>query len=168
MGDHTRPVGAFELMMQIPLIFRHPGRIPAGKTSDLIVSNYDFLPTVLSYLGLADKMPANPRSPGRDFSPVLRGETIEWENIMFYEMETCRAIRTERWKYVARHPRGPYELYDMQTDPNERFNLVGISESAPIRSDLAARLASFFQTYADPQYDLWRGGRSKAKRLTEE
>jgi arylsulfatase A-like enzyme len=168
MGDHTRPVGAFELMMQIPLIFRHPGRIPAGKTSDLIVSNYDFLPTVLSYLGLADKMPANPRSPGRDFSPVLRGETIEWENIMFYEMETCRAIRTERWKYVARHPRGPYELYDMQTDPNERFNLVGQSETEPIRSDLAARLASFFQTYADPQYDLWRGGRSKAKRLTEE
>ena len=31
MGDHTRPVGAFELMMQIPLIFRHPVRIPPAK-----------------------------------------------------------------------------------------------------------------------------------------
>ena len=47
MGDHMRPAGAHELMMHIPLIFRQPGRIAAGRTSDLIVSNYDFLPTVL-------------------------------------------------------------------------------------------------------------------------
>src|SRR3954467_7863325 len=47
MGDHFRPIGAHELMMQIPLIFRQPGRIGAGKTSDILVSNYDFLPTVL-------------------------------------------------------------------------------------------------------------------------
>ncbi|MFM8334401.1 MAG: sulfatase, partial [Opitutaceae bacterium] len=45
MGDHFRPIGAHELMMQIPLIFRQPGRIPAGCTSDLLVSNYDFLPS---------------------------------------------------------------------------------------------------------------------------
>jgi hypothetical protein len=33
-------------------------------------------------------------------------------------------------------------------------------------SDLAGRLDAFFQQYADPQYDVWRGGRSKAKRHT--
>ena len=33
---------------------------------------------------------------------------------MYYEMETCRAIRTDRWKYVARYPNGPFELYDMR------------------------------------------------------
>ena len=63
MGDHTRPIGAHELMMQIPLIFRHPGNIPAGQTSDLLVSNYDFLPTVLGYLGLDDKTPRASRRP---------------------------------------------------------------------------------------------------------
>src|SRR5262249_20382011 len=98
MGDHTRPAGAHELMMHIPLIFRHPGRIAAGRTSDLIVSNYDFLPTVLAHLGLGDQAPR--QSPGRDFSSVLAGQTIAWENVMFYEMETTRAIRTKRWKYV--------------------------------------------------------------------
>jgi arylsulfatase A-like enzyme len=168
MGDHTRPVGAFELMMQIPLIFRQPGTIPAGKTSDLIVSNYDFLPTVLSHLGLSDKLPQRPKSPGRDFSAVLRGETIDWENVMFYEMEACRAIRAERWKYVARHPRGPYELYDLQIDPQERFNLYGQPGTDEVRAALAARLDDFFQKHADPQYNIWQGGRSKAKRLTSE
>lgn len=69
MGDHFRPIGAHELMMQIPLIFRQTGQIAPGQTSDLIVSNYDFMPSLLGYLGLADRMPQTPASPGRDFSP---------------------------------------------------------------------------------------------------
>jgi arylsulfatase A-like enzyme len=170
MGDHTRPIGAHELMMQIPLIFRQPGRIPAGKTSDLLVSNYDFLPTVLSYLGLGDSE-ANPKrqrgsaSPGRDFAPILRGETLAWDNIVFYEMETCRAIRTDRWKLVKRHPSGPHELYDMQADPRERVNLFGQPGTDETRTNLERQLTDFFDQHADPQYDLWKGGRSKAKRL---
>ena len=167
MGDHTRPVTGFELMMQIPLVLRHPGAIPAGQTSDLIVSNYDFMPTVLSYLGLSDKMPQKPKSPGRDFSPVLIGKPIEWENVMFYEFEILRAVRTDRWKYVARHPGGPFELYDMQTDAQERVNLYGQPGMDAVRDEMAGRLTTFFDQHADPQYDIWRGGRSKARRFTE-
>src|SRR4029079_9130633 len=164
MGDHFRPVGSHELMMQIPLIFRQPGRIPAGKTSDILVSNYDFLRTALSYLDLAARMPTEPRSPGRDFSRAIRGESIEWDNAIFYEMETCRAIREERWKYVARHPSGPNELYDMQADPQERFNLYGQPGAEETRARLAQRLNEFFTRYADPKYDIWNGGGSKATR----
>jgi len=167
MGDHFRPIGAHELMMQIPFIFRHAGHIPAGATCDNIVSNYDFMPSLLSYLGLGDKMPQKPKSPGRDFSPALRGENMAWDNVMFYEMETCRAIRTDQWKCVLRYPDGPHELYDMETDPRERFNLYGQSAAEPMRAELSGRLDEFFARYADPQYDIWKGGRSKAKRLVE-
>lgn len=163
MGDHTRPIGAHELMMQIPLLFRHTGRIPAGRTSDLLVSNYDFLPTVLGYLGLADQTPA--QSPGRDFSAVLQGQEVSWKNAVFYEMENTRAIRTDGWKYVARHPDGPWELYDMQADPQERFNLFGQPGLAERQRELAEQLDAFFGHHADPQYDLWQDGRSKAGRL---
>ncbi|MDQ3622060.1 MAG: sulfatase-like hydrolase/transferase [Verrucomicrobiota bacterium] len=167
MGDHTRPIGAFELMMQIPLIFRHPGKIPGGQTSDLLVGNYDFMPTVLSHLGFGDRMPATPRSPGRDFSAVLRGQTISWENVIFYEMETCRALRTDQWKYVARFPDGPFELYDMRADPHERFNLYGQPGTESVRAELGRRVDEFFARYADPQYDIWKNGRSKAGRLRQ-
>jgi arylsulfatase A-like enzyme len=166
MGDHTRPTGAHELMMQIPLIFRHPGRIPARATSDLLVSNYDFLPSVLSHLGLNDKMPQKPKSPGRDFSAALRGEKPTWDNVIFYEMETTRAVRTDDWKYVARFPDRPFELYDMRKDPQERFNLYGQPGMETTRAEMAKRLDDFFATYADPQYNIWKGGRSKAKRHT--
>jgi arylsulfatase A-like enzyme len=167
MGDHFRPIGAHELMMQVPFIFRQPGHIPARKTSDNIVSNYDFMPSLLSYLGLGDKMPQKPKSPGRDFSPILRGEKVPWDNVMFYEMETCRAIRDNHWKCVLRYPNGPHELYDMQADPQERFNLYGEPGTEPAQAEMTRRLNDFFNRYADPQYDIWKGGRSKAKRLVE-
>lgn len=166
MGDHFRPTGAHELMMQIPLIFRHPASIPAGRTDDRIVSNYDFLPTVLGHLGLADRMPRAPVSPGRDFSAALRGRPLTWENVMFYEMETTRAVREEEWKYVARYPNGPYELYNLKQDPQERFNLFGQPGTEARRTELARRLDEFFARYADPKYDIWKGGISKAKRHT--
>jgi hypothetical protein len=129
------------------------------------VSNYDFLPSVLGHLGLGDKMPQQPKSPGRDFSPALRGEKLaNWDNTVFYEMETTRAIRTERWKYVARFPDGPFELYDMQSDPQERFNLFGQpgtdEPSKPISPNSSTPSSP---TYADPKYDIWKGGGSKAK-----
>jgi len=164
MGDHFLPTGAHDLMLQIPFIFRHPGRIPAGRTSDILVSNYDFLPTVLSHLGLGERMPTQPKSPGRDFSAVLRGGTLPWEDVMYYEMETTRAIHVGDWKYVARYPNGPYELYDLTNDPRERFNRFGQPGTEARRAELALRLDRFFAHYADPEYDIWQGGRSKAKR----
>ncbi|WP_281382106.1 sulfatase family protein [Prosthecobacter vanneervenii] len=165
MGDHFRPIGAHELMMQIPFIFRQPGAIPPGQTCDALVSNYDFMPSVLAHLGLGDKMPQQPKSPGRDFSPALRGQPLAgWDNTVFYEMETTRAIRTERWKYVARIPSGPTELYDMQADPQERFNLFGQPGTEETTTDLSKELEAFFDEYADPKYDIWHGGGSKAKR----
>ena len=165
MGDHLRPIGAFELMMQVPLIFRWPGKVRAGQSSDIIVSNYDFLPTVLAEMGLGDKMPNKSRSPGRDYSGVLAGAKVAWDNVMFYEMETLRAVRTEGWKYVERRPDGPHELYDMKNDPHERVNLYGQAKQQAIQAELRKQLLEFFGKYVDPQYDMWNGGKSKAKLL---
>jgi arylsulfatase A-like enzyme len=166
MGDHTRPMGAFDGMMHVPLLFRQPGRIAPGTTSDLLVSNYDFLPSVLSYLGLGTALrEAKPRSPGRDFAPVLDGKTIPWDNVVHYEMEYVRAIRTADWKYVHR-PQGPFELYDLKNDPHEKFNRYGQPPQAQVQQDLKRRLEDFFQRTAEPKYDLYRGGTSKATLLS--
>ena len=165
MGDHTRPAALFDQMLQVPLIYRQPGRIAGERTSDLVVSNYDFLPSVLAYLGLQGKLPAGQNSPGRDYSAVLAGRDVQWQNTVYAEMENARAIRTPPWKYVARRPDGPYELYDLATDLHERFNLFGQPKHTAVQQQLAQQLDEFFARYADPQYDLWKGGRSKAGRL---
>ena len=165
MGDHTRPITAHDLMMQVPLIFRHPKGIKPGK-SEIMVSNYDFLPSLLEYMGLKNRIPTKPKLPGRSFAAVLRGKQVEWETKMFYEMESCRSVRTENWKLVARRsPDGPTELYDMANDPHERMNLFGQPECAAIQKEMMKKLGDFFDEYADPEYDIWKGGRSKARRL---
>ncbi len=166
MGDHTRPLHAFDGTMHIPLIFRQPGSIPAGQISELMTCNYDLLPTVLHYLNLSDRIPTTPSLPGRDYSPALKGKGIIWDNVVFYEFENVRAIRTGEWKYIHRYPNGPYELYDLVHDPGEQFNLYGQPLHADIQKELHNRLVSFFDKYADPQYDLWHGGRSKTHLLT--
>ncbi len=162
MGDHTRPLGAFDGMMQVPLIFRHAGRIKAGAMADALVSNYDFLPTVLDYLGQPPMAHTPPISPGRGYAGLLRGQTPPWKDEVFYEFENLRAIRTRDWKYVHRHPDGPDELYDLSHDADERRNLHGQAAWLVMESALHNRLDDFFNRYADPKYDLYRGGASKS------
>jgi len=125
------------------------------------------MPTLLGYLGLGEQLRAlRPISPGHDFSSVLRGRTISWDNVVYYEMQHTRAIRTEQWKYVHR-PQGPYELYDLKADPYEKFNMYGQPTQAAIQQELKNRLERFFAATAEPKYDLYRGGTSKATLLAE-
>ncbi len=164
MGDHTRPMAAHDMMMQIPFIFRQPGLIKPGR-SKALVTNYDFLPSVLDFIGLGNRIPTKPKLAGRSFASILNGQEIEWETKMAYEMEGTRSFRTEDWKIVLRKfPTGPSELYDMKNDPHERFNLFGQPEHAVVQAELSKKLNDFYNKYADPKYDIWHGGGSKARR----
>ena len=163
MADHGRPLHTFDPSLHIPLIWRFPNRIPAGKTCDLLVSNYDFMTTLLSFLDLSDREAKSPESPGRDYSAALRGQTRDWDNVIFYEYETSRMVRTDRWKLTRRFPGGPDELYDLRSDPDEKNNLFGKPEQADVQRRLQQRLDAFFKRYADPKYDLWHGGISISK-----
>lgn len=162
MGAHTRPYTAFDWTMHVPMIYRHPAGIPPGRKSDLMVSHYDFLPTMLAYLKFPFKTPGRPESPGRDYSAALRGESVaDWDNVVFYEYLNVRAIRTAEWKYVQRFRQEPNELYDLKSDPEERTNLIDQAGRAEVQKELRQRLGTFFDRYADPKYDLWHGGKGK-------
>ena len=164
MGDHTRPTAARDGMMHIPMIWRHPQKIAANHRTDLMVTNYDFLPTLLSYLKLDGKLPNKPQSPGRDFSQALAAQTIkQWDNNVFYEFENLRCVRTEDWKYIHRHPNGPHELYHLKQDKAEFNNLAYNAQYQAKRHELKQQLDKFFDRYAEPKYNLWKGGGSQAK-----
>ena len=165
MGDHTRPLHTFDDGVHIPLLWHAPGRVTPGK-NDRLVSLCDLMPTLLSHLGLADKMPVTPPSPGRDYSPMLRDESPEWDDVIFYEFENSRMIRTADWKYTRRVPDGPDELYHVAKDPGEYVNLAGNPAAAADEDRLAARLDGFFEKYADPKYDLWKDGKAKTLLIT--
>jgi arylsulfatase A-like enzyme len=168
MGDHSRPINTQEATVRIPLIFRQPGIIPAGKTSDLMVENHDFLPTVLDYLGLKEKTPTSPPLPGKSFAPALFGTNLAWENVIYHEFENTRMIRTPKWKLTIRHPYGPDELYDMERDPDEKENLFYVPRFAATKKELRQKLDRFFAKYVDPKYDRWNGGITKGNEILKE
>ena len=177
MGDHTRPLTARDGMMQIPLIWRHPEGISKGVRVDRLVANYDLMPTLLGHLDLGDQMPVWPKSPGVDHSQLLvpnpdtskpsrpsrEQDADASEDAIFYEFENLRCIRTESHKYIHRHPNGPHELYDLESDPTEFVNLIAAPDWQPIKDKLKGRLDSFYDEYSLPKYDMWNGGTSQVR-----
>ena len=165
MGDHTQPLTARDGMMQIPLIWRQPGAIAANRVTDQMFANYDVMPTLLGCLGLTEKMPNTPKSPGKDFSYLLspKDKTEPIERPVFYEFENLRCIRTERWKLVKRFPNGPDELYDLANDADEFQNLIDKPKFGDQRQALHKQLSEFFGEYVSAEYDMWNGGTSQVR-----
>lgn len=160
------PFAAYNINMQIPLIFRHPDRIPGGVKNERMINQVDFLPTLLDYIGLGDTEIAD--SPGESFAPMLQGEDIEWDDTVYFEFVTVRVIETPKWKFVKRFPPAdPRELYDLRADPGERRNLVDSADHVDIVAALDKRLTEYFGQHADPKYDLWNGGTAKGRLLEE-
>lgn len=60
---------------------------------------------------------------GRSLVPAFSGKTIQREAI-YWEHEGNRAIRTGKWKLVAKGAKGPWELYDMEADRSEMHDLA--------------------------------------------
>ena len=152
-GNGTFPLNMYENSVKVPAIFSHPGVLPAGKVSGAMVSQYDFMPTLLEYLGL----PASKDKtlPGQSFLPVLQGKKDQSreEVVVYDEYGPVRMIRTPEWKYIHRFPYGPHELYDMVHDPDERKNLVDDKSHQPKVEDLRNRMAKWFERYVVPQRD---------------
>jgi arylsulfatase A-like enzyme len=163
MGDHSRPIHTYEESVRIPLIYRHTGRIPAGSVIDSRTCNYNIFPTLMDHLGLEEQTP--PGLPGTSHAPALSGAAPDWDETVFFDYENTRMVRNDRWKYAARHPNGPNELYDLQADPDEHHNLAYVPAYSATEIEMRGRLQAFFDKYADPEYDVWKGGRSKAGML---
>jgi choline-sulfatase len=154
-GNGTVPLNMYEESLHVPLIWNFPGRIRAGITPAPMVSNYDFFPTILDYLGVP--MPKDRvKRPGRSYAPFLRGESPAWRNRLYFEYEYVRGVRTENLKYVERTKEWPSELWDLEADPGETHNAL---DDPKHRKDLAALrsdMHSFFKTHGAPPLEDWR------------
>ena len=152
-GNGTRPQNMYDTSVKVPCIASHPGRIPADRVSDALVSGYDVFPTLLDYAGVAH-VPARPK-PGRSFRPLLEGNAsgADAPIVVYDEYGPVRMVRTREWKYVHRHPDGPHELFDLRADAGERVNRVDDAGAAPIVASLRGQLRDWFGIYVDPLRD---------------
>jgi len=152
-GNGTFPLNMYDTSVKIPALLSRPGHVPEGVVCDAMLSQYDWMPTLLDYLGMDS--PEAERLPGASFAPLLRGEPFEQPEsiVVFDEYGPVRMIRTREWKYVHRYAYGPHELYHLVNDPDETENLVDDPARRPIVEEMKARLDGWFVRYADPRLD---------------
>lgn len=151
-GNATYPLNMFEESVKVPFIVRCPNRIPAGALRPELVSHYDFMPTLLDYLGIEN--PIADELPGRSFASLLRGEAGGRDTVVVHdEYGPVRMIRDRHWKYVHRYPCGPHELYCLAEDPPETVNRVNDLTCRETLERLRHGLDEWFQKYAQPDKD---------------
>jgi choline-sulfatase len=152
-GNATYPMNMFEESVKAPFIGSHPGRIPQGSINTDLVSQYDFMPTLLEYLGI--EHPQAETLPGRSFAGSLRGadKGEDAHIVVFDEYGPVRMIRNQKWKYVHRYSDGPRELYDLEEDPGEQHNLAGDLKTREVESSLHQHLTDWFARYVDTDRD---------------
>lgn len=79
---------------------------------------------------------------GVSLKPALAGEDVRRKEPIFFEHEGNRAVRDGVWKLVAKGPRGPWELYNMETDRTEQNDLAS-AEPARVQA-----MAAQWETWA--------------------
>ncbi len=136
----------YEPSIRVPMMVRYPKRIPAGETSDKMVLNLDIAPTMLDLAGL----PIPPSMQGKSMLPLAEGKTVPWRKDWLYEyyeypgfenVPPSRGVRTERYKLIHYFLSDEYEMFDLQTDPDEATNLYGKPQYAELAATLKKRLA---------------------------
>lgn len=173
VSDHGEMAGAHMLQgkgpfvyhenVQVPLVFRWPGRIAAGRSTAALAQSVDLFPTLLELTGAA----ATPGYlPGRSLSPLLLGSDTVGPNdhVLLSWGMTARRMQSEppradgsggripdevrglfdgRYKiarYFADGAEEEVELYDLLDDPYELRNLAGDVGHSPLRREMMDRL----------------------------
>ena len=134
----------FDDLVRVPFAARLKGVIPAGKTSDAIMSSVDFMQTVLDFCGI--EAPDGVAGVSQKKALVTPGESVRDWAIVEHNHERGKVnVRTyinQKYKLsiYLNQPRG--ELFDLEADPEEHYNLFDNPEYNEIKTRL---LTEFIQ-----------------------
>ena len=167
-GEHGRDNKGvpMEASARIPFILHAPGLVPPGTVVRPALGSVDFKPTLLGLL----RLPATPGMEGRDASPLFRGASAAgWTDQAFIRIGgAARAsaaaagedgaiaegagwmgVFSRRHKFIVAADAAP-ALFDLEADPDERVNLVGVPAHRDTVRRLAATLADYARRHHDP------------------
>ena len=148
-----------ESSIRVPTVLAGPGFAGGGQVGEL-VSLIDLPPTLLDAAGL--EVPAHMQ--GRSIVPLVQGAKADWPEEVFVqisEAQVGRAVRTQRWKYGVDAPDKQgglvpgsetyteQYLYDLQADPYELHNLIGLESHQEVAAVMRQRLLDRMQAIGE-------------------
>jgi len=164
----------YEECFQMPFLARLPSSIKAGSVNDThLCSNLDFAQTLLDFAQVNDA-PEIKKMQGLSFRDLLTGHPPKnwrdavyyryWMHLAHHHIPAHFGVRDARYKLAffyslpldASLGKGEYppttagwELYDLQTDPDETNNVYDRPEYSPIIQRLKTRLLQLKEEYGD-------------------
>lgn len=140
-----RKGSTFEGGMRESTVIRWPGRIPAGKSNDELMTTMDLLPTFAKLA--AAEIPIDRVIDGKDIWSTLIGEAdTPHESFFYHRGNSLDAVRSGKWKLHANKGR-PTQLYDLENDIGEKNNVIK-SHPAVVKR-LNGHLKAFASEIAD-------------------
>lgn len=143
-GLRGRKAEVFEGGIRVPFFVRWPAGITAGTESAEPALLLDLTPTIAALAGAA--LPDDRPIDGVDLSGVFAGQPMPpREALYLYHIWSLNAVRSGRWKlHLSRWPdeesRGLPQLFDIDRDPGENYNLASLYPDVVDRlRDLATR-----------------------------
>lgn len=135
----------YEGGLRVPMIVHWPGKIEAGRVSDLLCYFPDMLPTLAELTGA--KPPAD--IDGISLAPELLGEAKAGRkqpqhDYLYWELNQQTAIRQGSFKAIQPGKDKAWELYDLSRDLSEQQNL------AAEKPEVLTRLKSLAQAAHQP------------------
>ncbi|MEM6278016.1 MAG: sulfatase [Verrucomicrobiota bacterium] len=147
----------FDESYRTPLLVSWPGVVEPGSVNRDLVSNLDFAQTFLDIAGA--ELPGDMQ--GESLVPILKGDTPEsWRSshyYHYYEYPGWHMVHRHEGVYDGRHKLmnfydlEEWELYDLETDPQEMQNQYDNADYAEIRDRLHAELARLRGIYEVPE-----------------
>lgn len=140
-GQHgltAKAIHHYEDLIRVPLLVAIPGGKQKGSRSDALQSTVDLAPTFLALAGLPKPL----SMAGVDQSAVWRGEqpcVRTWALVENHFQPTTFYAKTyveSRYKLTIYMHRDYGELFDLETDPDERVNLWDHPECRELKMNL--------------------------------
>lgn len=145
----------YEQSLSTPLLVRYPKEIQAGTVVEGMVLNLDHAPTILDYAGL----PKPADMQGESWRQLAAGKPVPKRDAIYYHyyeypgphnVKRHYGVRTDRYKLIHfYHDVDEWEMYDLQTDPDEMNSIYGNPDYAQIQEMLHKRLGELRKQYGD-------------------
>lgn len=136
LGEHEfwQKMSLHEESVRIPLVISAPGIAPSE--TDSLAQQIDLYPTFVDLAGF--EMPEHIQ--GKSLAPVLTDPDAVVHDAVYTSTKRDYLITTKRWSYM-KYDDGSEELYDLEKDRRQFFNLAGVAAYGEVLADMRAKLA---------------------------
>lgn len=150
----------FEESFRMPFLIRWPSVVQPGLRLKELIQNIDYAPTFMEIAGLN----APDDIQGMSLVPLFKNNASRWRESLYYayyelgEHAVPRhfGIRTQRYKLMYFPQTDEWNLFDLESDPNELFSVHEQPEHKQTREGLLAEFIRLRQEYETPPFSQKR------------